>query len=47
VWRLKSREFSRIAFKRLKILQCFQRALCQAILVPIAAQLFCGENREV
>ena len=28
-------------------LQCFQRALCQAILVAIAAQLFCGENREV
>jgi hypothetical protein len=25
----------------------FQRALCQAILVPIAAQLFYGENREV
>jgi hypothetical protein len=28
-------------------LQCFQRSLCQAILVPIAAQLFCGGNREV
>jgi hypothetical protein len=44
---LKSREFGRIGFKKLKVFNAFQRALCQAILVPIAAQLFYGENREV
>jgi hypothetical protein len=47
VWRLKSREFGRISFKRLKVFNAFKEPLCRAISVPIAALLFYGENREV
>jgi hypothetical protein len=45
VWRLKSREFGRIAFKRLKVFNAFKEPCAKPILVPIAAQLFYGENR--
>jgi hypothetical protein len=47
VWRLKSREFGRSAFERLKIFNALKEACAKPILVPIAAQLFYGENRDV